>query len=129
MQQVETFLKKTEVKETEYGQGLFALEHIYQGETIIELPMGDYLFEPDQYSIQIAPDLHISCKNYPVGSTNHSCNPNAAVRGARVVAWSCIETGDEITIDYLKTESKLAAPFICECGYCKPGTMISGRED
>lgn len=108
-------LKQMVIYEKENGIGLFAQEHIYQGQTILELPVSDCLFEPDQYSIQIAPGLHLDCKDHPVGAINHSCEPNAVIRGDRLVAWACIEKGEEITIDYKRTEQKLSFPFDCDC--------------
>ena len=115
---VQDALKKIEIREYKHNKGIFALEHIYQGETILELPTDNYSFEPDKYSIQITPGLHLDCSNHPIRHMNHSCEPNASVRGDRIVAWACIEEGEQITIDYKKTENKLAVPFTCYCGFC-----------
>ena len=94
---------------------LHAFVDIRQGEEILILPT-EVLLEPDMYSIEMHPGLHIDCDNHPVGSVNHSCDPNAALRGNRLIAWKCIAAGEEITIDYKRTETKLAAPFNCSCG-------------
>lgn len=96
-------------------RSLHAFEDIRQGETILELPKM-VQSNPDIYSIEIAPGVHIDCSESYIGATNHSCEPNAAIRKGRLVAWSCIVSGDEITIDYKRTETKLAAPFDCKCG-------------
>lgn len=103
------------------------MEKIYQGETIVELPFGEYLSEPDKYSIEVYPGVHLDCKNHPIGSMNHSCNPSSVIQKGKVVAFKCIEADDEITVNYLKTESRLAVPFECRCGYCEPGTKILGK--
>lgn len=108
----------------ENGQrGLFATEHIYQGAVITDLPHNLYLFSPDRYSIQVLPGIHIDCSQHAIGSTNHSCKPNAMIRNYRLVAWSCIKQDEEITIDYRLTETNLAAPFNCNCGNCDGGRI------
>lgn len=104
-------------------RALFASEKIRQGETIVVLPQSTVSY-PDRYSIEASPGWHIDCSNSPAGAINHSCKPNAAVKDNRIIAWTCIEPGEEINIDYKKTEQKLAEPFLCECGNCPPGTWI-----
>lgn len=99
-------------------KSLAATRDIRQGETIVTLPSRTR-FNPDKYSIELAPGIHVDCEHSKVGAINHSCSPNAAVRGFGVVAWRCITGGEEITIDYKRTESKLAEPFNCECGFCE----------
>lgn len=97
-------------------RGLKALKDFHQGETIMSLP-NIFLNEPDKYSIEVKPGIHVDCTSFAAGAINHSCTPNAAVRDWRIVAWSCIQTGDPITINYKKTERNLAAPFDCRCGH------------
>ena len=82
------------------------------------------LDSPDKYSIEATPGLHIDCRGSLAGAINHSCKPNAAVRLFRVVAFQCIQENEEITINYLKTEHDMAAPFRCNC--C--GTVIRGNK-
>lgn len=94
---------------------LVATDDFRQGELVIALPSASQPL-PDKYSIEIAPGVHIDCSNSLVGAVNHSCNPNAAVRNGKIVAWACIKAGDSITIDYKRTETKLAEPFDCNCG-------------
>lgn len=98
-------------------RAIFATEKIRQGETIFELPHATVQY-PDRYSLEASPGIHVDCTHSPVGAINHSCKPNASVRNFRIVAWSCIEPGEEITLDYKKTENKLAEPFNCNCGFC-----------
>lgn len=96
-------------------KSLRATRKIRQGEVIVPLPKRTR-FTPDKYSLEIAPGIHADCEYHLVGAINHSCDPNAALRNMRIVAWKCIEPGEEIRIDYKRTETKLAAPFDCECG-------------
>lgn len=114
-------LSKVEVRfsETE-GRALYATGDFRQGETILNLPT-DTMAGPDMFSIEVLPGIHLDCTRHPIGATNHSCNPNAAIRGMNLIAWNCIKAGEQITIDYKRTEQKLAAPFDCFCGtkFCK----------
>lgn len=112
---------KYELRFTETdGRAIYATEKIRMGETIMDLPQVGQS-DPDMYSIEISPGIHVDCSGSYVGALNHACDPNAAVRRGAIIAWKCIEPGDEITIDYKKTESKLAAPFNCMCGskFCR----------
>lgn len=102
---------------------LVASRDIIQGETIVTLSLST-LPKPDKYSVEAAPGIHVDCTNSLAGAINHACVPNAAVRHFRIVAWSCIPQGDEITIDYLRTEYDMAVPFKCTC--C--GTLIRGQK-
>lgn len=94
---------------------LKATRRIRQGETILYLP-SLVRRTPDKYSLEIHPGLHINCEFSMAGAINHSCEPNASVTQERIVAWACIQPGEEIKIDYKKTEQKLAEPFNCNCG-------------
>lgn len=47
---------------------------------------------------------------------NHSCEPNAFLRGLTLVALDDIPEGAEITFDYNTTEWDMAHPFACVCG-------------
>lgn len=104
-------------------RSLVAVERFHQGETILGLPHVTQQY-PDKYSLEASPGIHVDCSFVMAGAINHSCNPSASVRNFNIVAWRCIEAGEEITLDYRKTENKLANPFDCECGYCPPGTRI-----
>ena len=97
------------------GRKLYATEDIRQGEEIIGLPSIG-MSQPDMYSLEVYPGVHVDCSQSLVGAINHSCEANAAVKGFSIIAWSCIKAGEEITLDYKRTENKLAAPFNCFCG-------------
>lgn len=99
--------------EREY-RSLYALKDFRQGEQILLLPMATQEL-PDKYSIEAPPGIHLDCSFSLVGAINHSCLPNSAVRNGSVVAWRCIKVGEELTIDYKRTESRLAEPFNCKC--------------
>ena len=44
---------------------------------------------------------------------NHSFTPNIAVRGREMVALVAIAIADEITFNYLESESAILSPFTC----------------
>lgn len=102
-----------EVKKTPEGRGLFAARRIRQGETIMFLP-DRVQDERDMYSIEVFPGVHVDCSDSVVGALNHACKANAAVRDNRIVAWACIQEGEEITINYRMTETHLSNPFTCK---------------
>jgi hypothetical protein len=99
-----------------FHRTLKATRRIRQGETVVILPESP-ISMPDRYSLEIYPGIHIDCSQSMAGAINHSCSPNAFVKDSRIVAWTCILPGDEITLDYKITEQKLASPFECKCGY------------
>lgn len=47
---------------------------------------------------------------------NHSCSPNAGVRGRAIVARQRIAPGDEVTIDYSLNEADVFWSMPCQCG-------------
>lgn len=94
---------------------LVAMQDLRQGKVIAELPT-ELLDKPDRLSIEYPLGVHRNCEFSVVGSINHSCEPNAAVFNGNIVAWSCIAAGEEVTINYKRTERHLAEPFDCHCG-------------
>lgn len=81
------------------GFGLFATRKFSVGESIYRM---DYWSQPQM----------------PMHMTNHSCDPNASFdEGGMLVAVRQIETGEEITFDYVANPLP-ASPwnFECRCG-------------
>ncbi len=62
-------------------------------------------------SIEVGPDQHVE-DPYAL-FINHSFSPNLKVRGRELVAIASISPGDELTFNYLASESAIAAPFVC----------------
>jgi len=58
---------------------------------------------------------------------NHSCDPNAWLRGLDVVARRAIPAGEEIRLDYATYGNNILAPFDCSCG--APDCRGRVRED
>lgn len=55
-------------------------------------------------------------RDLSAATINHSCEPNVAIRNGRIVAWACIKSGDEITLDYQRTDKAKFEPFDCNRG-------------
>ena len=87
---------------------------------VIRALQGKILYRPTRTSICIGTNKHIEDR---FGSViNHSCVPSARVVTESVVTNKTLFPGDEVTIDYRRTEYEMAAPF--ECLTC--GGMIRG---
>jgi hypothetical protein len=110
---------------------LVVVEHVCAGNRLFTME-GDLTRSPTRYSVQIDRDLHL---DLPAGYateetldrfywrfTNHSCEPNAAIRGRDMVALTCVEPWEQVTFNYNTTEYDLAEPFDCRCG----GTHCAG---
>lgn len=68
----------------------------------------------DRFAILAAPGCYL----------NHSCEPSAVRHGVKVIAWSPIETGEEITLDY-RLNALGGGSWPCECGSMScTGTVV-----
>ncbi len=116
------------------GQRLLAAEAIGSGEYILTLT-GEMLPSPTQYSVQVGVGVHVNPPRYhgddPQAdphiwrNLNHSCDANARLIGARLLALRSINAGDEITFNYNTTEFEMASAFTCGCGVCG-GSSVAG---
>jgi hypothetical protein len=60
---------------------------------------------------------------------NHSCNPNAGIRGQiSLVAMRPIDAGEEITFDYAMTDGTAFDEFPCACGALSCRGRVSGGD-
>jgi SET domain-containing protein len=116
-----------------HKRGVFARERISRGEIIalwggvvyslqetIQLAKKYPYFET--HTVSICKDFYfgpITPSKAPLDDTemmNHSCEPNAGVKGQlAVVARRGIRRGEEVCFDYDTTEIS-AVPFLCQCG-------------
>ncbi|MGG5822656.1 SET domain-containing protein [Falsiroseomonas sp. HW251] len=106
------------------GKCVFAAEAIAAGD-VIGYCDGPELDRDTVHSI------HLGGKRIdpsePFRFISHSCDPNAEFRdkGNWLHALKEIAAGSEITIDYLHTEPRISAPFLCRCGAASCRGMIS----
>jgi hypothetical protein len=113
---------------------VIATEPIETGEQVLEIH-GVFVDRPSKYSVQVEEQLHVELPlvegltqepdRHPWRYLNHSCDPNAALVGLRLIALRPIARWDEVTFDYNTTEYEMSTPFACQCGRCG-GTLIRG---
>jgi len=104
---------------------VLAAHDIRRGEVILRIE-GHPVERPSRHSIQVGRDAHLaapadlrpraSVARYGWRYLNHSCAPNAFLRGLELIALEDIPARAEITFDYNTTEWELASPFTCLCG-------------
>jgi uncharacterized protein len=112
------------------GQGLFCQKKIYKDELIalkgghtVTKKVFSRLPETCKHaSLQIAPDTYIApLQENEIARimiyVNHSCNPNAGLKGQlATIAMRDIQPGEEITGDYCIVYSDEFFEFDCACG-------------
>jgi uncharacterized protein len=108
------------------GQGVFARRLIRTDEVIVAFGGTVYSeamlmgLAPNQarYNLQIDEELFmVSDRPGPADLVNHSCDPNAGLRGQVVlVAMRPIPKGEEITYDYAMSDGSSYDEFECCCG-------------
>lgn len=108
------------------GNAVFTRELVNAGERLAvwggEIVDSVYLTQiPDElrrYSVQVEEGLYmISSQVGPADYINHSCSPNAGLRGQIVlVAMRDILPGEEVCYDYAMSDGSDYDQFECQCG-------------
>ena len=84
------------------------------------------------HTVQIDEGLYLapfSLDGEPADYINHSCNPNAGIRGQiSLVAMRPIAVGEEITFDYAMADSTPYDEFPCACGAPTCRGQVSGND-
>ena len=126
-----------EIRDNGGYKGVFAREYINEDSVVFYLK-GTVSTHPTRYTIQLKHRKHL---NFPaIRQTsddlaycwqylNHSCEPNGYMNTAEFTfrALRDISPGEEITFNYLTTESEMAVPFTCICGSANCFGFIRGR--
>ena len=83
-----------------------------------------------RYAVQIEEDVFLlSREPSPADRVNHSCEPNAGLRGQVVlVAMAPIAAGEEVTYDYAMTDSAPYDEFECACQAPRCRGRITGGD-
>ena len=87
--------------------------------------------EEQGHTIQVDAALYLAPigMEEPADYINHSCNPNAGIRGQVVlVAMRPIAAGEEITFDYAMADSTSFDEFPCACGAPTCRGQVSGED-
>ena len=127
-----------EVRNTAGFKGVFAREDISQDSVIFCL-RGSITTRPSKYTIQLGSNRHLNFPrirkadedlDYCWQYLNHNCEPNGYINTAELTfrALKNIKQGEEITFNYLTTESRMAVPFNCICGSLVCFGLIRGRD-
>ncbi len=130
---------KAEVRPTDdRGLASFAIEPIAEGETIAAF--GGWVADRSRFgqldrttqgaSIQIDNELYLVSPAPTDGDRiNHSCDPNAGMRGGTiVVAMRDITPGEELNFDYAMSDSSDYDEFECGCGTALCRGKVTGRD-
>jgi len=83
------------------------------------------------HTLQVDDDLYLAPigLDEPADYVNHSCNPNAGIRGQIVlVAMRPIAAGEEITFDYAMSDGSAFDEFECACGAPNCRGRVSGDD-
>jgi hypothetical protein len=105
------------VKEDRTGDALYAARTYRPGEIVLDFAEVEWRPRRDRHSVQHPCGSHLY---HPVlAMVAHSCDPNCEIEvmGRVLVALKTIAPGDLVSFDYGTTESHLAHPFDCLCGY------------
>lgn len=121
------------------GDTLFAIAPIAKGELIVVwggvILTTEQLAQVPQFArdraIQIEDDLHL-CSGMVddlADCANHSCNPNAGLRGQiSLVAMRDIEAGEEICFDYATSDGHPDFYMECRCGQPNCRGAVTGDD-
>ncbi len=134
------FSPKLEVRRTTYGCAVFARQAIAVGEVLAvwggRVVTGAQftaitLENPTRQAVQIDDDLFLlsETSNEPADCFNHSCNPNAGMRGqVGLEAMRDIAPGEQVTFDYAMCDSTPYDEFDCQCGAPTCRGRVSGDD-
>lgn len=127
-----------EVRDNDSYKGVFATAAIDSGSVVFKL-RGTISTRPSKYTIQISDERHLGAPaivkakdklDYCWKYLNHSCEPNGFINVDELtfIALTDIAAGEEITFNYLTTESAMDVPFNCRCGTKNCFGFIQGRD-
>ena len=120
------------------AHGVFACERVEAGE-VLAVFGGDVMSlaavvalppERRRLALQVDEDAFlVSIHEGPADWINHSCSPNAGLRGQVVlVALRTIEPGEEVCYDYAMSDGSAYDEFACECGSASCRGRVTGED-
>ncbi|GIW71475.1 MAG: hypothetical protein KatS3mg102_1017 [Planctomycetota bacterium] len=104
---------------------------VWAGRIVTGAELAQVPQEPARYVVQIEEDLYLLSvgEPEPADFINHSCEPNAGLRGQIVVvSMRAIEAGEEVCIDYAMSDGSPYDEFECGCGTPSCRGRITGED-
>ena len=105
------------VKADPTGEALCAARTYRPGEIVLDFAEVAWRPRRDRHTVEHPCGSHLY---HPVlAKVSHSCDPNCQidVHGRVLVAMKTLAPGDAVSFDYGTTETRLAFPFECHCGF------------
>jgi hypothetical protein len=106
------------------GVGVRAALPLPKGALLGEL-VGTIVLAPTQKSVTVDGEYLDPSDDCTLGYVNHSCEPNARFNGRLLFLTDSVAEGDEITVDYRKTEQIISSSFQCRCARCRKGQAVT----
>ena len=104
-----------------HGRGIFAERKIPEGKEFYKIPLDNILDHNAPKAAHIGDGLYVLDEKV-LNWVNHSCEPNSAIDLDKKMLYALceIKPGEEITVDYDKTEVE-GDKIPCNCGsrFCK----------
>lgn len=97
--------------ENEHGENATYSRFAFSRGELVYVVCGKPSATRTRESIEIAPEQHV-VDDYAV-CLNHSFSPNLYLQGRQFFALREIKVGEELTFNYLDTETEIASPFTC----------------
>lgn len=110
-------------KSNNHGKGVFLCRNVEKDEITFKFlgksvknPPGPWRWGPNWLQVGYS-EWIIPKSNSPGRYLNHSCNPNAGIKGKNtIIAMRPMQKGEEVLIDYALNEIHPIWHMICKCG-------------
>ena len=99
------------VRENEHGERATYARFAFALGELVYTVRGEASATRTRESIEVGPGQHVE-DAYAL-YLNHSFTPNLRLEERRMYALENIAEGEELTFNYLETESEIASPFVC----------------
>ncbi|MEC9054658.1 MAG: SET domain-containing protein-lysine N-methyltransferase [Verrucomicrobiota bacterium] len=99
------------VSENEHGERATYARFAFGPGELVYTVQGEASTTRTRESIEVGKGQHVE-DAYAL-YLNHSFAPNLRLEGRRMYALDNIAEGEELTFNYLETESEIASPFVC----------------